>query len=58
MRTLKIGIAGCDPMKARTLAIARGEHTPTQNEPKVWCSSPRSTASRNCCRNIAGVSWR
>ena len=28
MKTLKIGIAGYDRMKARTMAIARGEHTP------------------------------
>ena len=28
MRTLTIGIAAYDRMKARTLAIARREHTP------------------------------
>ena len=27
MKTLEIGIAGYDQMKARTLAIARGKHT-------------------------------
>ena len=30
MKTLKIGIAGYDQMKARTMAIARGEHKPPQ----------------------------
>ena len=35
MKTLKIGIAGYDRMKARTLAIARGEHRPGKDEPKA-----------------------
>ncbi|MDE0081296.1 MAG: transcriptional regulator [Gammaproteobacteria bacterium] len=39
MRILRIGIAGYDRMKARTLGIARGEHTPTRGEPKVWVAS-------------------
>ena len=44
MKTLKIGIAGYDQMKARTMAIARGEHTPTKGEPKVWFTSIESFA--------------
>ena len=32
MKTLKIGIAGYDRMKARTVAIARGEHEPEEPE--------------------------
>ena len=44
MKTLTIGIAGYDRMKARTLAIARGEHAPTQGEPKVWFTSIDSFA--------------
>ena len=44
MKTLKIGIAGYDQMKARTLAIARGEHTPAKGEPKVWFTSIESFA--------------
>ncbi|WP_420463086.1 helix-turn-helix domain-containing protein [Candidatus Palauibacter sp.] len=44
MRTLKIGIADYDHMKARTLAIARGEHTPAKGEPKVWFTSIESFA--------------
>ena len=36
MKTLKIGIAGYDRMKARTMAIARGEHKPVKGEPTVW----------------------
>ena len=44
MKTLEIGIAGYDEMKARTLAIARGEHTPVKGEPKVWFTSIESFA--------------
>ena len=44
MKTLKIGIAGYDQMKARTMAIARGERTPTKGEPKVWFTSIESFA--------------
>ena len=44
MKTLKIGIAGYDQMKARTLAIARGKHTPAKGEPKVWFTSIESFA--------------
>ena len=44
MKTLKIGIADYDQMKARTLAIARGEHTPASGEPRVWFTSIESFA--------------
>jgi len=44
MTTLKIGIASYEEMKARTLAIARGEHRPRQGEPKVWFTSIESVA--------------
>ena len=44
MKTLKIGIAGYDQMKARTMAIARGERTPAKEEPKVWFTSIESFA--------------
>ena len=39
MKTLKIGIAGYDQMKSRSLAIAGGEHTRAKGEPKVWFTS-------------------
>ena len=42
MTTLKIGIATYDQMKARTMAIAKGEHKPKRGEPKVWFSSMKS----------------
>ena len=41
MKTLRVGIASYEQMKARTLSIARGEFRPTADEPKVWF---RSTA--------------
>ena len=44
MKTLKIGIAGYDQMKARTMANARGEHSPAKAEPKVWFTSIESFA--------------
>ena len=44
MKTLTIGIADYDRMKARTLTITRGEHTPARGEPKVSFTSIDSIA--------------
>ena len=44
MRTLRIGIASYEEMKARTLAIAGGMYRPGPGEPKVWFSSAESFA--------------
>ncbi|MDE0026556.1 MAG: hypothetical protein OXP69_19275 [Spirochaetaceae bacterium] len=44
MKTLKIGIASYDRMKARTMAIARGEYKPATGEPSVWFNSIESFA--------------
>ena len=44
MKTLRVGIASYGQMKARTMAIARGEHKPAQDEPKVWFTSKESLA--------------
>lgn len=38
-RTLRIGVATVEEMKARTLAIARGDLKPGRDEPKVWVPS-------------------
>ena len=51
MKTLKIGIAGYDRMKARTMAIARGEHKPARGEPTVWFTSIESFAKVLSGRN-------
>ena len=44
MKTLKVGIASYEDMKARTMAIARGERKPGRGEPKVWFTSLESFA--------------
>ena len=44
MKTLQIGIASYEQMKARTLAIARGEYKPACGEPTVWFPSVESFA--------------
>ena len=44
MTTLKVGIAGYDEMKARTMRIARGEEKPAADDPKVWFTSTESFA--------------
>ena len=51
MKTLKIGIASYARMKARTMAIARGEHSPTKDEPTVWFTSIKSFAKVLSARN-------
>lgn len=43
-QTLKIGIASYAEMKARSMAIARGEYKPGPDEPKVWFPSMESLA--------------
>lgn len=44
MTTLKIGIASYEEMKARTMAVARGERRVAAREPKVWFTSTESFA--------------
>lgn len=44
MTTLKVGIASYEDMKARTLAVARGERRVMPDEPKVWFTSTESFA--------------
>jgi predicted transcriptional regulator len=39
---LKVGIASYKEMKARTVAVARGERRIARNEPKVWFTSTES----------------
>jgi predicted transcriptional regulator len=43
MKTLKVGIATYEDMKARTLAVARGARV-GPDEPKVWFTSTESFA--------------
>ena len=44
MKTLKVGVADYDEMKARTMRIARGEEKPAAGDPKVWFTSTESFA--------------
>ncbi len=44
MKKIIIGIATQEAIRARALAIARGERKPTVNEPKIWFTSMRSMA--------------
>jgi len=44
MTTLKVGIAGYEEMKARTMRIAKGEEKPAADDPKVWFTSTESFA--------------
>ena len=53
MRTLRVGIASYEQMKARTIAIARGEYRPAAGEPKVWFTSAESFARVLSERNRA-----
>lgn len=57
MKTLRVGIASYEEMKARTLAVARGELRPAADEPKVWFRSAESFArvlsDRN--RSLLGI---
>ena len=39
MTTLKVGIASYEELKARTMAVARGEQRIAPDEPKVWLTS-------------------
>lgn len=53
MKILRVGIAGYEEMKARTLAIARGKHKPAAGEPKIWFPSAESFARVLSDRNRA-----
>ena len=44
MKTLRIGIASLADMKARTMAVARGELKLRADEPKLWFTSIESLA--------------
>ena len=44
MRTLRVGIATYEQMKARTLAAVNGEIVPAADDPKVWFTTVESFA--------------
>lgn len=53
MKSLKVGIASYADIRARTMAIARGELKPRPGEPKVWFTSIESFAKVLSDRNRA-----
>lgn len=44
MKALAIGIMSQEKIRARILAIARGEYKPKPGEPKIWFTSMKSLA--------------
>jgi predicted transcriptional regulator len=56
MTTLRIGIATYEEMKARTMAIARGELKPAKTDPKIWFPSTESFAKVLSQKNRALLS--
>ena len=44
MKTVAIGIMSQEKIRARALAIARGEYKPKRGEPKIWFTSIKSVA--------------
>ena len=44
MKTLRVGIASYEQMKARTMAVARGEQRVKSDEPTIWFTSTESFA--------------
>lgn len=44
MKKMIIGIASKQDIRARALAVARGDHRPHAGEPKIWFTSMRSLA--------------
>lgn len=52
MKKLIVGIASYEEMKARSMAIAKGEYSPRRGEPKVWFTSLESFAKVLSKRNV------
>ena len=52
MKKLIVGIASYEEMKARSMAIAKGEYSPGRGEPKVWFTSLESFAKVLSKRNV------
>jgi predicted transcriptional regulator len=44
VKKLRVGIAGYEQYKSRTMAIARGEFKPAADDPKIWFTSIESFA--------------
>ncbi|MGN6227016.1 MAG: HVO_A0114 family putative DNA-binding protein [Dyella sp.] len=53
MKKIIIGIAPQQAIRARALAVARGDHQPRATEPKIWFTSMRSLAEVLSDENLA-----
>jgi predicted transcriptional regulator len=53
MKQIIIGIMPQKKMRARAIAIARGQYKPKAGEPKVWFPSMKSVAETLSDKNIA-----
>ena len=53
MKTLRVGIAGYQEMKAYTMDIVRGKRKPAKDDPTVWFTSAESFAKVLSDRNRA-----
>src|SRR5438309_8899831 len=53
MKTLSMGVASYEELKARTIAIARGLHKPAPDDAKVWFTSAEAFARVLSDRNRA-----
>ncbi len=53
MKRIVIGIMPPDKMRARAIAIARGQYKPKAGEPKVWFPSMKSVAETLSDKNMA-----
>ena len=52
MKQIIIGIMPPEKMRARAIAIARGEYKPKSGEPKVWFPSMKSVAETLSDKNM------
>jgi predicted transcriptional regulator len=53
MKRVVIGILPQDKMRARAIAIARGQYKPRPDEPKIWFPSMKSVAETLSDKNMA-----
>lgn len=44
-KVARVGIMSLEDFKKRTIAIAKGEHKPKKDEPKIWFNSIKSLAN-------------
>ena len=53
MKTIVIGVMPREQIRARAIAIAKGEYKPKPGEPKIWFTSMKSVAEVLSDRNRA-----